>query len=231
MRVLWRYGRVFTQSRAGADPATVSCKPLGRYARLLSPQAIGTARLRLDQIDRTPIMSRFGFKELLADNWLEADSGMRAFVTFGPLDKPIPTTCRDLVAAILKPQLDEQTPKDVQALFEVARGAMLYGYFFYPLYTLAIAQLFRVGDAAVKHKCKALKAPLSCKSFNCQITWLAKNGVISADDSQSWHDIRKSRNVTSHSERHHISPPGLAIGYLEQVAQGINDLFVDGSKT
>ena len=108
---------------------------------------------------------------------------------------------------------------------------MLYGYFFYPLYTLAIEQLFRVGDAAVKHKCKALKAPLSCKSFNCQIAWLAKNGVISADDSQWWHDIRVSRNAASHSERQHIAPPGLAIGYLEQVAQGINDLFVYGSKT
>lgn len=173
-------------------------------------------------------MPRFGFKELLADNWLEADSGMRAFFIFGPLLKPIPTTCRGWVAAILKPQLDEQTPEDVQALFEVARGAMLYGYFFHPLYTLAIEQLFRVGDAAVQHKCKALKAPLSCKSFNCQITWLAKNGVISADDSRWWHDIRVSRNAASHSARQHIAPPGLAAFYLEQVAQGINDLFGSG---
>jgi len=32
-------------------------------------------------------------------------------------------------------------------MYEAARASMCYGYFFYPLYTLATQQLFRVAEA------------------------------------------------------------------------------------
>ncbi|MBE0411557.1 MAG: DUF4145 domain-containing protein, partial [Anaerolineales bacterium] len=126
---------------------------------------------------------------------------------------------------ILKPQLLEDVPQDVQALFEVARGALLYGYFFYPLYTLAAEQLFRVAEAAISDKCKAKRAPKSKKKFVEKINWLADNGTISQADIKAWTAIREMRNFASHPERQSIITPGLAIGWLEDVSEKINTLF------
>ena len=42
---------------------------------------------------------------------------------------------------------------DVHRQFEVARGAMLYGCFFYPLFSLGVDQLLKVAESAVTHKC------------------------------------------------------------------------------
>ena len=38
------------------------------------------------------------------------------------------------------------------------RGAMVYGYFLYPLYVLGAEQLFRVAEAAVTLKCEQMGA-------------------------------------------------------------------------
>lgn len=45
----------------------------------------------------------------------------------------------------------EHVPKDIQVLFEVAKEAMVYGYYLYPLYNLATEQLYRVTEEAVTH--------------------------------------------------------------------------------
>jgi hypothetical protein len=61
----------------------------------------------------------------------------------------------------LEPILCKETPKDIINLFEVARGCLLYGYFYYPLYTIGIENLYRVLEGAVSRKCKSLNAPTS----------------------------------------------------------------------
>jgi hypothetical protein len=105
-------------------------------------------------------MSKFGFKKITPSNWLDPDKVLRGFVKMSSTGAQ-PLTADDYLRHILSPELIESVPKDVRALFEVARGAMIYGYFFYPLFTLAAEQLFRVSEAAVSHKCKALGAPKS----------------------------------------------------------------------
>jgi hypothetical protein len=40
-------------------------------------------------------------------------------------------------------------PEPIRELFDVARGAMIYGWFFYPLFRLGEDQLHRVVEAAV----------------------------------------------------------------------------------
>ena len=119
-------------------------------------------------------------------------------------------------------------PSDVQALFEVACGAMVYGYFFYPLYTLAAEQLFRVVESALAHKCKALGAPRSRRTFEKRIEWLVEEGVISRPESTRWHAARQMRNAASHPECQMVLTPGNAIGILERVADDINSLFSGG---
>ena len=123
-------------------------------------------------------MTKFGFKELSPNNWLEPDGILKGFVKISSNGQIQSLTSDDYLRHILNPKLLEEVSTDVQALFEVARGAMVYGYFFYPLYRLAAEQLSRVADAAVTHKCKILGAPSSIKTFEKRITWLVNKGVI-----------------------------------------------------
>lgn len=60
---------------------------------------------------------------------------------------------------------------------------MVYGYFFYPLYTLASEQLFRVAEAVVTHKCHELGAsPKKMNTFEKKVQYLLDEGVIPAVD-------------------------------------------------
>jgi hypothetical protein len=170
-------------------------------------------------------MGKFGFKEITPNNWLEPDDILRGFVRMSPNGQIQPLTSDDYLRDILNPKLLEAAPTDVQALFEVARGAMVYGYFFYPLYTLAGEQLFRVAEATVTYKCKALDAPSSTKTFEKRIKWLVDKGVIPHSELARWDATRRLRNITSHSESQSILTPGNAIGILEGIAGQINALF------
>ena len=170
-------------------------------------------------------MAKFGFKEISPNNWLEPDTALRGFVRMSSDGQTQTLTSDDYLRLILNPKLIEAVPTDVQALFEVARGVMVYGYFFYPLYTLAVEQLFRVADAAVLHKCKASGAPNSTKTFEKRIKWLVDKGIIPHSELTRWDATRKLRNMTSHPERQSILMPGNAIGILEVTVRQINTLF------
>jgi hypothetical protein len=112
-------------------------------------------------------------------------------------------------------------------LFEVARGALVYGYFFYPLYTLASDQLYRVAEGAVAHKCKSMEAPGAPRAFMKRIDWLVVQGAIPQEDQVQWHAFRKLRNAASHPERQKIIMPVMALTRLSIVAERINGLFGD----
>ncbi len=166
-------------------------------------------------------MTKFGFKEITPNNWLEPD---REFVKSSPNGQ---TTLagEDYLSYILRLNLHESVPSDAQALFEVARGAMAYGYFFYPLYTLATEQLFRVAEAAVAHKCSALRAPKLKEEFKKRIDWLVKESIIPQSKSGLWEAIRNFRNIASHPKEQNIFTPAHTLGMLEPVASQINSLF------
>ena len=126
---------------------------------------------------------------------------------------------------ILRISLTDEVPQEIQAQFEVARGALVYGYFFYPLYTLAGEQLFRVVEAAVTFKCNALEAPSSIKNFKQKIDYLIKEKVIPEREKEVWHAVRKLRNSASHALHQNIFTPGMAIVNLNKIADKINALF------
>ena len=134
----------------------------------------------------------------------------------------------DYLHCILRLELLESVPSDVKALFEVARGAMIYGYFFYPLYTLATEQLFRVVEAAVLRKCKDLEAPKSKQTFQQGIEWLISEGIIPVSAKPRWDAVRQLRNSTSHPNSQSIITPGIAIELLEKIARQVNSLFNGG---
>lgn len=133
----------------------------------------------------------------------------------------------DWLDQVLEPSMTDQVPHGVQALLEVARGAHAYGYFFYPLYTLAAEQLYRVAEAAISQRCKLHEGSSSPKRFLDTIDWLADQKVISEEDRVYWHAIRKLRNSASHPERQMIITPAMALGSLSQIVEKINILFAD----
>ena len=162
-------------------------------------------------------MSEFGFKKIDSENWLKPDELIQHFTGMECME--------DYVAEVLEPRLSDKVPQDIRALFEVARGALLYGYLFYPLYALAAGQLFRVGEGAIAHKCVQLGMPKEKKRFVERINWLMEKGIFSNDEADHWHTLRALRNSGSHATRQSIIPPGMAIEILAHIARDVNALF------
>src|SRR2546423_7399041 len=100
-----------------------------------------------------------GIKALTIENWLQPDPTSTIFVQLSHSDGSVsPMSGEDWAAQFLTPSLAATVPEELRKLFEVARGAMAYGYFFYPLYALAGEQLYRVAEAAVSEKYTRLGA-------------------------------------------------------------------------
>ena len=165
-------------------------------------------------------------KRLTPETWLEPEWVMSFFVQMGPGDlQPRPVSGEDWVKAIATPTLDESVPEEVKELFEAARGALAYGYFFYPLYALGLGQLFRVAEAAVADKCEATRAPKSVERFYQRIEWLVGKGIILEQEKGRWDAIRGMRNLESHPKRQTLLPPGTTVGMLMRVTEMIKALY------
>jgi len=79
-------------------------------------------------------------KRLSRTNWLEADH-------HGGPDQVDAEAWRDAFLAI---RLDPRVPAQIAAMFEAARGCMIYGSFFAPLVTLGVEHCYRLLEAAVR---------------------------------------------------------------------------------
>jgi hypothetical protein len=143
------------------------------------------------------------FKTLTSENWTERDPVNNYFhdidVERGAARQ---LSGDDWARQFLAVQLDARVPDDAQSLFAVARGGMLYGHFFYPLYTLGREQLYRVADSAADLRYRGLGGRLDKKgctpSLKRRVDWLELHGVIRPDHSFRWHAIRELRNIASH---------------------------------
>lgn len=169
-------------------------------------------------------MSKFGFKQLSVENWLIPDSMTQIFGTMSSDGSTREISGEEWLQDLLQPQLEDTVPLEVQKLFEVARGTMAYGYFFYPIYTLGIEQLFRVIEAAVAFKCKAMGAPPR-QNYEKNIDWLIRKGVIPQEEFLRWEGIRGLRNIASHPKMQSIWTPVEALRYIESAANRINFIF------
>lgn len=168
--------------------------------------------------------THFGFKRVTAENWQEADVPR----LFGL------TTPDNWIGAHLQPQLSPTVPQEIASLFEVARGSMIYGWFFYPLITLGAEQCYRVLEAAVRKRCEQAGIPTKRQTkkgklidlrFVENIESLMKAGIIDATDRLGWDATRKLRNIASHPDSQTILAPGMTIGLLVSAAELLNGLF------
>jgi len=165
-----------------------------------------------------------GFKTLNVADWKEPDL---PFFTNGLQE-------HEWLGEVLRPQLKATVPKDIQALYEVARAAFAYAWFFMPLTQLGADQCFRVAEAAVREKCKQLGLPLHKTgkggkildtNFAENLRELINHGTISKSDEEKWRSTRALRNMGSHPEHQTILPPAFILGTLFTTAERLNSLF------
>lgn len=170
----------------------------------------------------------FGFKRLTADNWLVPDRAWTSVVHGVSCDGEVHMmTANQWMQSVLAFNLLERTPVEVRKLFEVARGCMVYGYFFYPMLTLGSEQLYRVAEAALDYKCQEMGRHKPRESFAGKIKWLESESVLS--DKERWDAIRHLRNEASHAKRQTVLAPGMVLGLLGSITAGINSLFCPSS--
>lgn len=170
-------------------------------------------------------MTNLGFKKITPENWLVPDPNSALLFRINPLGEIEPMTGEHWLAEIMNSVLDPNVPIEVRREFEVARGAMVYGYHFYPLFTLGWEQLFRVADAAVLHKCRSVGCPKSRKTFDDRLKYMRDSNILSAAEFDQWDAIRLLRNMVSHAEDQMILPPGSAVESIQNICERINALF------
>jgi hypothetical protein len=170
------------------------------------------------------------FKQLTPENWLTIDDDCSLFWWVSKDGTQAGTmNGEDWLEVFLAPKLLPSVPANVRDLFEIARGALVYGYFFYPLFTLALEQLFRVGETAISERRKQAGASIHEGGrkyrFKENVDWLRRNNQISEDQFEEWEALRDARNYASHPERPSKIPPGAVGLLLKLMAKRINLLF------
>ena len=169
-------------------------------------------------------------KIISRENWLEADPV--SFLISNQLDSSgfHQMEGEDWVSIIYESELSANVPPETKRLFEVARGAMAYGYFFYPLFTLGCEQVYRVAESAASEKCKQLGASKKKVGvFKDKIEFLGSKGVLSTSSLQTWNAVRNLRNESSHPKQQTILTVGMAIPMMKLIVEEINSLFSGNS--
>jgi hypothetical protein len=173
-------------------------------------------------LDEDPSVYR-GSKALTTDNFLDPDPAAALFVRLG-LGGPVTITSQEWTSLFLSIAIREPAvPAHVRRLFGTAIGALVYGYFFYPLYTLGLEQLLRVSETAATARCRSIG--FEPKRFIDAINHLEGRGVLTPTTAQRWNALRQLRNSASHPDDQMLLPPGEAAALARRMATQIDALF------
>jgi hypothetical protein len=169
-------------------------------------------------------------EELSAVNWQKGDGQSALWRQMTAVAK----TEEEWARLFLEPRLRKEVPAQLADLLEVARAAMMYSWYYYPLATLGMEQCYRILDSGARMRCE--KAGIATKkpgrngkefdtSFDENIKALKSNGIIAQSAEIGWHSIRWLRNNSSHPRMRSIFDPGQAQGMLESIVEDLNLLF------
>lgn len=170
------------------------------------------------------------FKRITTDNWLDMDPVLSHFVRVNRrTGESSPMDGIDWVTSFLEPQVAPEVPTAVTELIEGARGAMMYGWFFYPLYVIGEDQLYIAAEAALRAKYVAVEGVAlphqRLPRFNKLRTWAVKKGAIPAADQHWWAATERLRNSTTHTPMQRLTMPGEALRGLRSTCTHVNALF------
>jgi hypothetical protein len=167
-----------------------------------------------------------GFKKLTIENWQPPDDINQYFIRYNlETGEKKELTGNDRAENFLKYELSETVPIEIRRQFETARGAMLYGYYFYPLFALGADQLFRVAESATTHKCLILGIAKSGANYQIKLSKLKERNELTDQEFEDWGKLRKLRNLFTHSETQNLFPHWISAYYLKLITEKINNLF------
>lgn len=169
--------------------------------------------------------SPFPLRSLTLENWSDPDPVSQMFAIIAHDGTARPISANEYVAGFLEPELSPDVPTSIRALFETARGALCYGWFFHPLCTLASDQLYRVVEAALRHQYRELGNGRRAPNFSSLIDAAFRDGRFPEHMRGQLNALRELRNHASHPENQTIIGTGSAQRTLSLVADFLNTLF------
>lgn len=168
------------------------------------------------------------FHRLTPEDWKLPDPLSERCAISAPDGSPIEMDGDSWAALFLDVELDPGVPEDIHDLFEVAKGTLAYGWFYYPLYDGGQQQLFRLAEAAAFNRYRELGGSENRPSFHRTIEWLRSRNEIDEASAPLWHAIREQRNSGAHAKHRSVVPPGHASRVLTNVADVVSALYSVG---
>lgn len=139
-----------------------------------------------------------------------------------------PFEVSDLIERANALVLPSSVPEEIRKMFEVAKGIYIYGWCYYPLFTVAVEHCYKVVEAGVRHKYRELGGASNGKrlpAFRSQVEWLRKRGVVPDTDWIRWDATVELRNFASHPDGQTILMPSDALGTLYRTTVKLATLF------
>lgn len=172
---------------------------------------------------------RHGIKVLTESNFLEPEMGALMFSPWGlSTVGPAPATkaqIRSRVKQFTSVTLHGGVPEQLWRMFEVAKGAMVFGIFFYPLYTLGGDHLYRVFEYVVKLQYEQLRGEKLSADLRSQVRWLIDNDHFPGPAPESWMATYELRNIISHPKMQSIDTPNGASRTLHRMKNLIEHFY------
>ena len=172
-----------------------------------------------------------GIKRLAYDNILAPEIAAFLFIpggglsTLGP-EVPSEEAVRERVEMFTSVTLPTTVPETVWRMFEIAKGAMCYGMWFYPLFTLGEDHLSRLFEWMVVDRYEALSKKKG-SNLHAMVEWLIKHKCFPEDLDVRWRAMYKIRNIVSHPEIQHLTHPHQALRHLRQMHDLVAHFYLE----
>lgn len=168
-----------------------------------------------------------GHKHLTSANHLEVDSFFRCLAWWTDDVSERDRRVKGRIDEILAIKMHPSVPSETRKMFDMLKGAIVYGFYYRPLFSLMGDQVYFVADAALYHKCKLLgiEEP-EALSFKERIEVLETMGIIHSDESFLWNAKRRLRNSIAHRTEQSLDWPPNEIAGLQLIADDVSRLFM-----
>lgn len=167
-----------------------------------------------------------GIKLLDVENWLEPDDAAQVFAYITEEGEPRRMRGDEWARVFLSPRLPPECPDELVVAFEAARGPLVYGYYFYPLYALGQRELLHVAEMAMRIRCEQLSLPRRrTATFAQMIDALEEAGELTAEEARAWTSLRHRRNSLVHATTAAITMPGDSARMLSRITELTGALY------
>ena len=128
-------------------------------------------------------------------------------------------------------ELNKQVPEEIQEMYNRTKSVMSYGIYYYPIFTFADEELFRIQEAAIS---TYLRKNENCPSgirngpYAQKVKWIKESQIVIKDIANRLDAGRRLRNMVSHKSKENLLHPNQAITMLAMTKVVIEAFFVYG---